>query len=434
MDQRERIWESVESQPGLAKALRYSWEFWARPNQLTPKSDPWLWLLMTGRGFGKTWTGAHWTNHRARQGNQYRNMALIGYDPDEARDVMVKGPSGILSICPPWDQPKYEPSKRSITWSNGARAKIFSSEDPEELRGFSGDSAWLDEPAKYKHLDTVWSNLLFGLREGKVGPPRIVMTTTPKPRQLFIDLMKQKDVVVTGGSSYENPHLDPEFRERVLSKYENTQLGQQEIYGKLLSEMEGALWRREWVDHREIDPQTLNRIVVGVDPPGGERTECGIVCAGSWTDPVSRRDHLWVLGDYSVKGSPDVWGRKAVQCYKDFRADRLIAETNYGGKMVSHTIKTIDPNVAVKEVQASRGKKPRAEPVSALYEQGRGHHVKVFEALEDELCQWEPESQPAMPSPNRLDAMVWAATDLIGDDIGQMPQPVSIVGKSKFLK
>lgn len=393
------------------RLLAFDWRFWARPNQIAPEGDWLVWLLMAGRGFGKTRSGAQWTHERAMAGGTNRWIALIGYDPDEVRDVMVEGPSGILRNAPPWERPLYEPSKRRLTWPTGSYAKVYSSEDPEELRGFSGDTSWLDEPAKYKNLQAVYENLLFGLREAKVEEPRLCMTTTPKPSKIIKQLLADPFTAITTGTSYENrENLSEKWFRMVVTPREGTALGQQEIYGKLLEQMPGAQWQRAWIENARVRvaPKDLRRIVIAVDPPGGERTECGIVAAGLQRGEAG---NVFVLDDASLKASPEVWAKKVVEVYHAHRADAIVAEKNFGGDMVASTIRTADKNVPIKLVTASRGKTVRAEPVAALYERGKIHHVRDFGPLEDELCTYEADA--GFDSPNRLDALVWAVTDLI---------------------
>lgn len=400
-------------------SLRYDFRFWGRPKQLPPEDLDWLmWLIMTGRGFGKSRSAAEWIIERARTGNKNRWMALIGATPADVRDYQVeKAPSAILNISPPWFRPHYEPSKRSLRWPNGAHATVFSAEKPDQVRGFSGDTAWIDEFAKFKRPELVLENLLFGMREAKVEEPRICITTTPRPLAVLKELVKDPDVRLVTGTSYENrENLSPKWFAKVLRKYEGTPTGEQEIHGKLLDEMPGALWKRTAIDHTVLaPPEDLTRIVVAVDPPGSSKgrkaTECGIIVAGVMH--IGNDRHGFVLGDYSLKGKPATWGKKVVDAYHEWRADAVIGEVNYGGEMVENTIRTVERgrDVSFKAVTATRGKVVRAEPVSALYAQGRGHHCGSFTPLEDELCTWEPDA--GMPSPNRLDALVWALTELI---------------------
>ena len=382
---------------------------------------------MTGRGFGKTRAGAEWIIERAYQGGKDRWIALIGATPADVRDYQVEhGPSAILKISPPGFRPAFFPSKRLLVWPNGAKATVFSGEKPDQLRGFSGDTAWGDEFAKWRHPALVLENLLFGMREVRVSASKICLTTTPKPLAILKELQADQDVRTIGGSSYENrENLDPRWFRQVIKKVEGTAVGLQEVEGKLLDEMPGAKWKRAWInDHRHKGhAPALLRIAVAVDPPGSSAksgAEAGIVAAG-----IARVDgvlHGYILDDASLRGTPAQWGAAAVRAYYAWRADRMVAEKNYGGEMVEHTIRTVPAkageqgyragrDVAYKYVSATRGKVVRAEPIAALYEKGRVHHVGAFGALEDELCTWE--DQPNELSPNRLDALVWVLTELM---------------------
>jgi phage terminase large subunit-like protein len=388
-----------------ARHLEYDWRFWARPNQLPPPGEWFVWLLRAGRGFGKTRCGAEFVRAQVESG-QWGRVTLIAPTAADARDVMVEGESGILAISPPWFRPLYEPSKRRLTWPNGAIATLFSADEPERLRGPQGDGAWGDEVASWRYLDTAWDNLLFGLRLGR--RPRVVLTTTPRPLRWLKRLMTRATTAITSGSSFENwDNLAPSYIDEVIAPYIGTRIGRQEIEGEYLEDIEGALWTPALIDDNRAEaiPADLKRIVVGVDPPGG-RAEAGIVAAGI---APSGRD-FYVLDDRSRLGSPDTWGRACCELLDWFNGDRIVAEGNYGGSMVLSTIATIDPNAPVKLVHASVGKRIRAEPIAALYEQGRVHHCGTFRALEDELTTYT--GDPREASPNRLDALVWALTDL----------------------
>lgn len=419
--QRERILSRLSDDE--IKYLRWDWRFWARPKQLPPPDAQWLiWLLMTGRGFGKTRSGAEWVIERARDGNADRWIALIGSTPKDVRDFQIeRGPSSILKVSPPWFMPIYYPSRRLLLWPNGAHATVYSAEKPDQVRGFSGDSAWIDEWAKFRSPQEVLDNLLFGLREAKVSEPRICITTTPKPLEALKELVAEEDTRVVTGTSYENrENLAPRWYKMILTRYEGTAIGEQEILGRLLDQMPGALWQRSWIDaHRDRSgkrPDGMQRIVVAVDPPGSSKrkaAEAGIVVAG--VRNVANVPHFHVLADLSLRGTPKDWGAAAVDAYHDWQADAIVGEVNYGGEMVENTIRTVPRgrDVAFIYANATRGKEVRAQPVSSLYEQGRGHHCGTFPKLEDELCTWEPMAQPPMPSPNRLDALVWTAYALI---------------------
>lgn len=396
---------------GEAEALIYDWNFWARPDQLSPEGKWLAWLLRSGRGAGKTRTGAEWVIHRAKNGPYYP-IALVGQTKADVRDTMIEvGESSILKSSPPWFKPKYEPSKRRVTWPNGVIATAFSGDEPDQLRGPQHGSAWVDELAKFKYPDETWDNLEFGLR---LGPnPQVVVTTTPRPIPIIKQLVADPDVVDQVTSTYANIHnLAPSYIQRVVKKYEGTRLGRQELHGLILDDTPGALWTRALIEANRVRRYPdLIRIVVGVDPPASTTGTAGIVVAG-----IGRCDckgveelHGFVLEDLSMSGSPHAWAKQAVTGYHKYRADRLAAEANNGGDMVISTIETVDSGVSTEKLWASRGKYTRAEPVAALYEQGKVHHVGMFAELEDEYCTWVPGED----SPNHLDAAVWALTELM---------------------
>ena len=398
-------------------ALRYHWaDWWARPSQLPPPGNWAKWLILTGRGWGKTRTGAEWVRSRVESG-KFGRLALVARTAADARDTLVEGESGILSVSPPWCRPHYEPSKRRLTWPNGAMATTFSGEEPDALRGPQHDAAWADELASWQYASDAFDMLMFGLRLGQ--DPRVVITTTPKAVKIVKDLTKDAFCHVTPGTTYDNiANLAPTYRAQIVAKYEGTRIGRQELDGQLIEDAEGALWKRDIVEGLRVArcPE-LVRIVVALDPSTTSKVtsdECGILVAG-----ISRDMQGYVLKDATARMSPAEWGALAISLYAGHGADRIVAETNNGGEMVELTLRTvrdnqgreIGRNVAYRAVSASRGKAARAEPVAALYEQGRIHHVGTFPELEDELCTWEPLS--GKPSPNRLDALVWAFTDLL---------------------
>lgn len=379
-----------------------------------------VWLILAGRGWGKTKTGAEWVRAQIESGT-CRRIALLN---DTARDVVgvnINGPDGIIAVCPPGNKPKYNGQTCTLTWPNGAVAIAYSAEAPDLLRGPQHDGAWADEPAKWKNLrkkdaegGTAWDNLMFGLRMGE--HPQCVATTTPRAIQLIRDLRKQPGVVVTTGSSFENQaNLTDQWFEEIRRKYEGTRLGRQELYAELLDDVEGALWNRSQIDALRIDAAqlpALKRIVVSIDPAvtqNAESNETGIVACG-----IGFNGHGYLLSDESGKFSPDGWGRKAVHLLAKHQGERIIAEVNNGGDMVGYTVRTVDRNAPFKAVHASRGKRTRAEPVAALYEQGRVHHVGSFPELEDQLCTWD--AGIGEDSPDRLDALVWAFTELMLDE------------------
>lgn len=391
------------------RALRWKWRgFWARPKQIAPPGAWTIWLILAGRGFGKTKTGAEWVIERVEAGA--RRIALVAETSADARDVMVEGESGVLACSPPWNPARYEPSKRRVTWANGAIATTFSADEPDQIRGPEHDTAWADEVAKWRY-EEAWDNLQFGLRVPGKLEPRAVATTTPKPTKLIRALVKDPDCVVTRGSTDENrANLAPAFLKAIFKKYAGTRLGRQELEAVLLEDAPGALWKRALIDeHRRKKHPELVRIVVAIDPSvsqESENAETGIVVAGLGTD-----EHGYLLADGSLpQPSPEQWGTQAVALYNKHEASRIIGEVNNGGDLVESNVRSIDKNVAFKQVRASKGKQTRAEPISSLAEQGRIHHVGSFGQLEDELCQWEP---GAAKSPNRLDAYVWAFTELM---------------------
>lgn len=385
----------------------------ARENQKAPAGDWRVWLLMAGRGFGKTRTGAEWVRRQVNT-RQARRIALVGPTAADVRDVMVEGPAGILAISPEFDpagRPKYEPSKRRLSWPNGAVASLYSADEPDRLRGPQHDAAWCDELAAWRRPDA-WDMLMLGLRLGH--DPRCVVTTTPRPVAHIRALLAAKTTSVTRGSTYDNlDNLAPAFRDQIITQYEGTRLGRQELHAEILDDVPGALWQRALLDNSRVTAfPDLVRIVVGVDPAASDNegaAETGIIVAGIGTD-----GHGYVLDDLSLRASPAGWAAQVVAGYHKLKADRIVAERNNGGDMVAHTIRTADRTVAVKQVWAARGKLVRAEPIAALYEQARVHHVGLLADLEDQLCGWVPGEK----SPDRLDALVWALTDLMLDDTG----------------
>jgi phage terminase large subunit-like protein len=398
----------------LADALGNSWAAVARPNQLPPPGDWWqIWLLLAGRGFGKTRTLAEWVCEQVASG-QARRIALVAATAADARYVLVEGESGILAVAPPWFRPIYEPSKRRLTWPNGAVAFTFSAEEPDRLRGPQHDAAVCDELASWTRPET-WDMLQFGLRLGR--NPRCLVATTPRPIKPIRELLARegRNVVVTRGSTYENrANLAPGFFDQVIRKYEGTRLGRQELNAELLEDTPGALWSHGVIDAaRQAAAPNLARIVVAIDPAatsGEDADESGIVVVGK-----DNQGHGYVLADASGKYQPIEWAKIAIAAYRANHADRIVAERNNGGDMVEATIRMVDQNVPVTTVWASRGKVTRAEPVSALYEQGRMHHVGTFPQLEDQMTNFTSDfnRHAAGYSPDRLDALVWAATELL---------------------
>lgn len=369
-----------------AEALLYDWEFWARPNQLPPEWDWYIWLLLSGRGYGKTRSGAELVRKWVREG--FSPIALIGQTKADVRDTMVElGESAILNISPPWFRPEYEPSKRRLTWPNGVIAIIYSGDEPDQLRGPQHAKGWCDEPSKYKYPQETWDNFMFGLRIG--DQPQAVVTTTPRPIPLIKTLVHDDRTAVTRGHTLENrANLAPDFLNYILSRYEGTRIGRQELAGEILDDNPDALWKRARIDELRVRQYPdLVRIVVGVDPEAANTetsSETGIVVADIAN--VDGMTHGYILDDLTIKASPSNWATAAITGYYKFQADRIIGEVNNGGDMVEHTVNSVDSSVPFKQVRASRGKLVRAEPISALYEQGRVHHVGFFPELEDQMC------------------------------------------------
>lgn len=392
-----------------AAILLHDWSFWARDAQAAPPGDWRVWLLLAGRGFGKTRAGAEWVREQARDGA--RRIALVAPTSADARDTMIEGESGLLAISPDWERPMWEPSKRRLTWTNGAIATAYSADEPDRLRGPQHDAAWCDEVAAWRYPEA-WDMLQLGLRLG--ADPRCVVTTTPRPTPLVRMLVGRSDCAISRGSSYDNAaNLAPAFLEQIVRRYEGTRIGRQEIHAELLEDVPGALWQQAQLDtlRTEIVP-ALQRIVVAVDPPttsGPTANECGIIVAG-----VSDARRVYVLADRSLAGSPHEWARQAVAAYHTHGADRLVAEVNQGGDMIEALVRQVDPDLAYKAVHARHGKKVRAEPVAALYEQNRVFHAGRFSALEDQMCAFSTAAGwTGSGSPDRVDALVWAISDLL---------------------
>ena len=409
--------------PSELKALTEDWAFNARLDQLMPEWDWRVWLVLSGRGWGKTRTGAEAIKHMVEEQGVGR-LALVGATAADTRDVMVQGESGLLSVFRDNDKrPKYEPSKRRVTFHNGAVATLYSAEEPDRLRGPQHEAAWCDELCAWKNIES-FDMLMLGLRLGK--NPRVIVTTTPKPLKIIKEMLTDPQVAVTRGSTFDNvDNLAPQFIEQIVKRYEGTRLGRQELYAEVLDDTPGALWKMDLIDEQRVkEAPDLIRIVVAIDPAvssGEEASETGIVVAG-----VSKAGNFYVLADESIKGKPDEWARKAVVAYFQYRADRVVGEVNNGGEMVEHTIRTVDRQVSYKSVHASRGKAIRAEPISALYETRRVFHVGVFPELESQMTTWVHGDK----SPDRLDALVWAISELLGAKAQVKVKPALDLGKS----
>lgn len=398
-----------------ALEVLHDWEFWARPSQREPPGDWFVWLMLTGRGFGKTRVGAEFVRRRAAM---YPRGVIAGRTVKDIREAMVEGESGILEQAPPWFRPKWEPSLRKLTWPNGAIVLALSAEEPAEFRNRQHYYAWGDEAAEWQY-DEAWTNLQIGCR---LGPdPRILLTATPKPVPLIRELTEQHaradpTVVVTGGSTFENiENLAPRYIERVVRRFLGTRLEAQEILGQLIEDNPDAPLSRAILERNRIwklPEEGLREIVVAVDPAGkrGEaNAETGIVAGGKWR--VGDQWHAVVLQDASLHGSPEEWAAEAIRTLNMARGDRIVAEQNYGGDMVQATIKTVDDRVKVTLVSATRGKARRMEPVVSLYEQGLVHHLGRLPRLEDQWCQIAKFDDDALQ--DRRDACVWLVTELL---------------------
>ncbi|MEO0030779.1 MAG: hypothetical protein RIS94_537 [Pseudomonadota bacterium] len=403
-----------------AREWQWHWPLLARPSQLPPEGDWRVWLVMAGRGFGKTRTGAQWVNAVAEADPEAR-IALVAANLGEARSVMVEGESGILASVAPWRRPVFEPSLRRLIWPNGAQASLYSAAEPESLRGPQHSHAWCDEIAKWEgtaaRADEAWDNLAMGLRLGAM--PRMVATTTPRAVPLVVRLVNEakgagSGVRLTRGSMFDNAaNLPVAFVDAMRRLFAETRTGRQELDGELLEDLPGALWTRALIERcREPHPPALNRVVVGVDPPASSDGDaCGIVVCATGEDGVAR-----VLADASVeKASPERWARAVNDAARAWNADRVIAEANQGGDMVEAVLRAANASLPLRLVHASRGKAARAEPVAALYEAGRVRHAGMFPRLEDELCGFLPGGTYQGPgrSPDRADACVWALTELM---------------------
>jgi phage terminase large subunit-like protein len=397
------------------------WPLWARADQLPPASvdeTPWrVWLVMGGRGAGKTRAGAEWVRAKALGRGPAgavpaRRIALIGETMGDVRRVMVEGVSGLLSVHAARERPRFEPSKGQITWASGAVAQLFSAENPDGLRGPQFDAAWCDEVAKWRHPQKTWDMLQFALRLGSA--PQMVATTTPRPIPLLKKLLADPGTVVTRAATADNAaNLAPTFISEMTRRYDGSALGRQELYGELVDDASGALWRRDWIEaHRVAAAPELSTIVVAVDPPvtaTAASDACGIVVAGLGPD-----GRAYVVDDRTLQGrEPVVWARAAIGAYHDYMADRVVAEINQGGDLVVTVLRQIDQHVAVRTVRATRGKWLRAEPIAALYAEGRVAHVGTFAALEDQMSAFGADGLSKGRSPDRLDALVWALTDLM---------------------
>lgn len=378
----------------------------ARDKQRIPPGDWDTWAIIAGRGFGKTRTGAEtvriWSD-------QVPRIHIIGRTATDMRETMIEGPSGILAVHPDNNRPKYEPSKLRITWPNGARAQLFTADEPDVLRGPECHKLWADELATWKYAQEAWDNAMMGLRLG--DRPQALVTTTPRPIKIIKDLIADPETHLTTGSTYENEaNLAKAFLNKMQKKYEGTRIGRQELYAEILADIQGALWTQKMIEiaHVQKAPELI-RIVVAIDPAVTSKKdsdETGIVVAGLGVD-----NRVYVLEDLSGQYTPTEWARLAIGAYNKHKADRVIGEANNGGDLIEQVLRTIDNTVSYSKVHATRGKTTRAEPVQALYEQRKVKHVGSLAALETQMTNWA--AKEGEKSPDRVDALVWAVTELI---------------------
>jgi len=416
--------EKAEVLAGLdPEALQWDWSFWGRPEQQRPQGDDWnIWMYLAGRGAGKTRTASEWVREEAKYTNTgQRRFALVARTAADVRDVIVEGESGIINVTPPSERPLYEPSKRRLTWPNGNTATCFTADEPDSLRGPQFTHAWGDEVAAWRQTPdgaglTAFENLRIGTRLGT--NPKIMITTTPKRVPLLYELLREADthpgkVIITKGSTMDNTgNLSQAYMDGILGVYEGTRLAAQELYGEMLSDVEGALWTVELIDRtRQMSAMNAPLRVIGVDPSVAEnpRDECGIVVVSSTADRDLYKRQSWVLEDASILGSPDVWANRVVAMARKWGCP-VVAEVNQGGALVRNAINTIDPSVKVLEVHSKYGKALRAEPITLAYEQDRVHHVGYLADLESQMTAWIPGEGK---SPDRVDALVHALTALL---------------------
>ena len=408
--------------PKAVEFVEKDWALWARPDQIPPKqipsSEPWrVWLILGGRGAGKTRTGAEWVRAKVFSNAQTgvtpaRRIALIGETLTDARRVMLEGISGLLAIHRKDEQPEFQSAKNQLRWPNGAVAQLFSAENPDSLRGPQFDAAWCDELAKWRDPEQVWDMLQFALRLGQA--PQVVVTTTPRPLPMLQTIINDAATVVTRVETTKNAaNLSPRFISEVRRRYAGTALWRQEFLGEIVEDQTGTLWRRDWIEEQRMEKAPdLHTIVVAVDPPVTAKRSsdsCGIVVAGLGED---RR--AYILADRTLQGrAPQVWASAVMAAFQDFSADRVVAEVNQGGDLIETVLKSVESSAPVRKVRATRGKWLRAEPIASLYAEGRVSHVGRYDALEDQMCAFRADGRAAGKSPDRVDALVWALTDLM---------------------
>lgn len=402
--------------------LRWNWKFWARPNQIAPPGDWNVWVVLAGRGFGKTRMGSEWVRELAHKYPGCR-IALVAETAADARDVMIKGDSGLLNCDPTLSDDSWSPTNRCLTWPNGSKAFTYNGTTPDQLRGPQHHFAWVDELAKFEYMQEAWDQLQFGLRLGE--HPQVLVTTTPRPLPLIKKLVADPSNAITRGSTLDNQNnLASSTVKALYETYGNSRLGRQELEGEILGDIPGALWSRENIDLNRVKATPdLERVFVAVDPATSSNEgsdENGIVVVGMARDEDGYA-RGYVLEDASLKGTPEEWAKKAVHMYRKWSADKIIAEKNQGGLMVESVIRAQDRSVPVKLVHASRGKIIRAEPISTLYEQGRVHHVGMFPKLEDQMCEFSIDNvrNSSTGSPDRVDALVWGLTEIFDKIAGR---------------
>ena len=412
-------------------SLPWLFEFWALPHQLPPDGDWKSWVIMGGRGAGKTRAGSEWVRAQVEgatplAAGRARRVALVAETFDQGRDVMVMGDSGILACSPPDRRPAWEAGRRRLVWPNGATARVYSAHEPEALRGPQFDAAWADELAKWKKAEETWDMLQFALRLGE--HPQQVVTTTPRNVGVLKTILRNASTVVTHAPTDANrAYLAESFLAEVEARYAGTRLGRQELEGVLLDDAEGALWATAAIEAGRVDAAPkLDRIVVAVDPSvtgGAASDECGIIVAGVVCEGPPQDWRAYVLEDASVRGGPLDWARAAIAAMARHGAERLVAEVNQGGDLVESVIRQVDPLVPFRSLRAGRGKGLRAEPVAALYEQGRVRHLRGLGALEDQMCRMTVRGFEGRGSPDRLDALVWAIHELMIEPAAQYRRP-----------
>jgi phage terminase large subunit-like protein len=403
-------------------SLPWLFEFWALPHQLPPRGAWKTWIIMGGRGAGKTRAGSEWVRAQVEGAGpkdlgRAKRVALVGETVDQVREVMVMGESGIMACSPPDRRPEWHASRRQLEWPNGAIAQVFSAHEPEALRGPQFDAAWADELGKWKKGSEAWDQLQFALRLGR--DPQAVVTTTPRNVGVLKAILKNPSTVITHAPTEANrAYLAESFLAEVQARFAGTRIGRQELEGVLVEDEEGALWTTAMLERARLEElPTVSRIVVAVDPPvtaTKKSDECGIVVVGAETSGPPQTWRAVVLEDASVKGaSPEGWARAALAAMERHGADRLVAEVNQGGDLVEQMVRMVDPLVPFRAVHATRSKMLRAEPVAALYEQGRVAHARGLQVLEDQMCRMTSQGWVGSGSPDRLDALVWALTDLM---------------------